>query len=223
MNGGGSATPGGVRDVMYVEVDEGRPSRPRRLGAALLDFPAPSGAALVALLAGVALLLRSERSHGLLAAAIHGFDLVVHEAGHPLFGLFGWRFLGALGGTLTQLTPPLVAAAVFWRRRQAASLATVVAWLGVNLVNVGEYAADARDRSLPLVNADASGHDWGNMLGALGLVEQGRAIGGALGALGWALQLLGPAWATLLWLRWRLEDAGPAGAGPRGPAQPSRR
>lgn len=196
----------GVGDVTSVEVDDERPNLPRRLGAALLAFPAPSGAAVVALLAGVALLLRSERSHGFMAAAIHGFDLVVHEAGHPLFGLFGWRFLGALGGTLLQLTPPLVAAAAFWRRRQAGSLATAVAWLGVNLVNVGEYAADAKDRALPLVNADASGHDWGNMLGALGLVEQGRAIGGAIGALGWALQLLGPAWAALLWLRWRLEE-----------------
>jgi hypothetical protein len=208
---------------MSVAVNEGRPKLARRLAAALLDFPAPSGAAVAALLAGVALLLRSERSHGLLAAAIHGFDLVVHEAGHPLFGLFGWRFLGALGGTLMQLTPPLVAAAVFWRRRQAGSLATVVAWLGVNLVNVGEYAADAKDRALPLVNADASGHDWGNMLGALGLVEQGRAIGGALGALGWALQLLGPAWAALLWLRWRLEVPGPDAPGRRGAAQLRRR
>jgi len=208
---------------MSVEANEGRPNLARRLAAALLAFPAPGGAALAALLAGVALLLRSERSHGLLAAAIHGFDLVVHEAGHPLFGLFGWRFLGTLGGTLLQLTPPLVAASIFWRRRQTGSLATVVAWLGVNLVNVGEYAADAKARALPLVNADASGHDWGNMLGALGLVEQGRAIGGAIGALGWALQLLGPAWAALLWLRWRLEVPGPADPERLGSAQPRRR
>ena len=195
---------------MDRESPEQPPRLPRRVVAALLAFPPPHGAAVAALLAGLALLLRSERTHGLLAAAIHGFDLVVHEAGHPLFGLFGWRFLGILGGTLLQLTPPVAAALVFWRRRQAASVATVVAWLGVNLVHVGEYAADARARALPLVNADASGHDWGNMLGALGLVEQGRAIGGVIGALGWALQLLGPAWAAALWLRWRLEERAPA-------------
>ncbi len=181
------------------------PGLPGRWAGALLGFPPPHGAAVAALLAGVALLLRSERSHGFLAAAIHGFDLVVHEIGHPLFGLFGWRFLAILGGTLLQLTPPLAAAVVFWRRGHAASVAVAVTWLGVNLVNVGQYAADARDRALPLVNADASGHDWGNMLGALGLVEQGQAIGGAIGALGWTLQLLGPAWAAALWLRGRLE------------------
>ena len=137
----------------------------------------------------MALLLRSERTHGFLAAAIHGADLVFHEAGHPLFGLLGWRFLTILGGTLLQLAPPLVAAVAFWRRRQPASLAVVVVWLGVNLVNVGQYAADAQARALPLLGADASGHDWWNMLRALGLLEQCHAIGGAIGGLGWALQV----------------------------------
>jgi hypothetical protein len=197
----------GERKRMIEEPAEPQTGLPRRVAAALLGFPPPRGAAVLALLCGLALLLRSEQGHGLLAAAIHGFDLVIHEAGHPLFGLFGWRFLAILGGTLAQLTPPVAAMVVFWRRGQPASVATMVTWLGVNLVNVGQYAADARARSLPLVNADASGHDWGNMLGALGLVEQGEAIGATIGALGWTLQLLGPAWAALLWLRWRLEQA----------------
>jgi hypothetical protein len=180
------------------------PSLPRRSVEALLAFPAPRGAAVAALLAGVALLVRSEQRHGFLAAAIDGADLVFHEAGHPLFGLFGWRFLMILGGTLLQLTPPVAAAVVFWRRGQPASLAAVLVWLGVNLVNVGRYAADAQARALPLLNADADGHDWWNMLRALGLLEQCHAIGGAIGLLGWALQALAPAWAAALWLRWRV-------------------
>ena len=189
---------------MSVEADEAARSLPGRWAGALLAFPAPSGASVAALLAGVALLLRSERTHGFMAAAIHGFDLMVHEAGHPLFGLLGWRFLTILGGTLLQLTPPLVAAVAFARRREAVSLAVVVAWLGVNLVNVGQYAADAQARALPLVNADAGGHDWWNMLRALGLLEQCHAIGGAIGAVGWVLQVAAPAWAAALWLRVRV-------------------
>ncbi len=186
-------------------IDEPAASLPRRWAEAVIDFPAPRGAAVAALLAGVALLLRSEQTHGFLAAVIHGADLVFHEAGHPLFGLFGWRFLTILGGTLLQLAPPVAAAVAFWRKRQPASLAVVVVWLGVNLVNVGQYAADAQARALPLLNADADGHDWWNMLRALGLLEQCRAIGAAIGGLGWALQALAPAWAAGLWLRWRLE------------------
>jgi hypothetical protein len=165
---------------------------------------------VLALTIGTALLARSELQGGVLAAVLDGFDLVVHEAGHPLFGLLGWRFLAILGGTLLQLTPPLVAAVVFWRRRQPASLAVAVAWLGVNLVHVGQYAADAQARALPLFNADASGHDWWNLLRALGLLEQCRAIGGALGGLGWALQVAGPAWAAGLWVRHRVGRPGRA-------------
>jgi hypothetical protein len=190
---------------MTTEAIRPAPGHPRRWVEALQAFPPPSGAAVAALLGGVALLLRSERTHGFLAAAIHGADLVFHEAGHPLFGLFGWRFLAILGGTLLQLAPPVVAAVAFWRRRQPASLAVVVAWLGVNLVNVGQYAADAQARALPLLGADASGHDWWNMLRALGLLEQCHAIGGAIGGLGWGLQVAAPAWAAALWLRWRLQ------------------
>jgi len=191
---------------MITEATRPAPDHPRRWAESLPAFPPPGGAAVAALLAGVALLLRSERTHGFLAAAIHGADLVFHEAGHALFGLLGWRFLTILGGTLLQLALPVAAAVAFWRRRQPASLAVVVAWLGVNLVNVGQYAADAQARALPLLGADASGHDWWNMLRALGLLEQCHAIGGAIGGLGWALQLLAPAWAAALWLRGRLES-----------------
>ena len=34
---------------------------------------------------------------------VNGFLTAVHEAGHTLFGLFGWRTLGILGGSLLQL------------------------------------------------------------------------------------------------------------------------
>ncbi len=193
---------------MIDEANLPMPGLPRRGVEALLAFPPPHGAVVAVVLAGVALLLRSERTDGFLAAAIHAFDLVVHEAGHPLFGLLGWRFLAILGGTLLQLTPPLAAAVAFWRRRQPASLAVAVVWLGVNLVHVGQYAADAQARALPLINADADGHDWWNMLRALGLLEQCRAIGGAIGGLGWALQVAAPAWVAGLWVRWRVGGPG---------------
>jgi hypothetical protein len=192
---------------VITQANRPAPGLPRWAIQAGWALPPPGGAAVAALLAGLALLLRSERTHGFLAAAIDGFDLVIHEAGHPLFGLFGWRFLAIFGGTLLQLTPPLVSAVVFGRRRQTASVAAVVVWLGVNLVNVGRYAADAQARALPLLNADADGHDWWNMLRALGLLEHCHAIGGAIGGLGWALQVLAPAWAAALWLRGRLAGA----------------
>ena len=43
-------------------------------------------------------------------------DLAIHEAGHPLFGIFG-EFIGYAGGTLMQLLVPAVFLGYFWRRR----------------------------------------------------------------------------------------------------------
>lgn len=172
-------------------------------------FPPPSGPSVLALVAGAALLARSQLDHGWLAAVVDGFDLLVHEAGHPILGLLGSRFLMFLGGTLAQLTPPLLVAAAFWVRRQPASFAVAVVWLGVNLVNVGRYAGDGEARILPLLAADADAHDWWNMLGMLGLRARAPAIGGTIAALGWALQAAAPAWAVARWLAPRLDAAGP--------------
>jgi hypothetical protein len=159
--------------------------------------------------AGTTLLARSQLTHGFLAAVVDGFDLVIHEAGHPLLGLFGWRFLMSLGGTLGQLAFPVAAAAVFGARRQPASFAVALVWIGVNLVNVGTYAADGEARRLPLLAADADGHDWWNMLGALGLRHQAPVIGGSIRALGWALEAAAPGWVVARWLGVRVGAATP--------------
>ncbi len=172
-------------------------------------FPPPSGPAVLALVAGATLLADSQRTHGVLAAVVDGFDLLVHEAGHPIFGLLGWRFLMFLGGTLAQLAVPAAAAAAFAARRQPASFAVALVWLGLNLVNVGTYAGDGQARLLPLLAADADAHDWWNMLGMLGLRARAPAIGGSIAALGWALQAGAPGWALARWLAARLDAAGP--------------
>jgi len=172
-------------------------------------LPPPSGAAVAALVAGTALLARSSVEHGWLAAVLDGFDLVVHEAGHPIASLLGSRFLMFLGGTAAQLALPAVVAVVFLRQRQSASFAVALVWLGFNLVNVGHYAADAEARALPLLAADADGHDWWNMLGRLGVRHHASLIGGTIGLAGWALQALAPAWCAAAWLRARLDAATP--------------
>ena len=196
---------------MITEATRPAPDHPRRWAEALPAFPPPSGAAVAALLAGVALLLRSERTHGFLAAAIHGADLVFHEAGHPIFGILGSRFLMFLGGTLGQLAFPVAAAVVFASRRQTASFGAAVVWIGLNLVNVGRYAADAELRVLPLLAADEDAHDWWNLLGMMGLRHHATLIGGAIAAAGWAAQVAAPAWVAWRWLSERGSGAPPAG------------
>lgn len=170
-------------------------------------FPAPSGAEAMGVALLAALLAWSHLTHGFLAAAVHGADLVFHEAGHPIFGLLGFRFLGILGGTLGQLAFPLAAAFGFARARRAASFAVAVVWIGVNLVNVGTYAADASARALPLLAPDLDSHDWWNMLGTLGVRDHCRGIGGTIQAAGWLLWIAPPAWALWRWARARRATA----------------
>jgi len=174
------------------------------------DWPRPAGWEAAALAGGAALLAISQADRGVLAAVVQGADLVFHEAGHVIFGILGLRFLMFLGGTLGQLAFPLVAAATFAVARRPAPLAAMLVWLGVNLVDVGTYAADAQVRVLPLLAPDRNAHDWWNMLGMLGVLPHAEGIGGAIQALGWALQGAAPGWALAL-LAAREEKPAPAG------------
>jgi hypothetical protein len=172
-------------------------------GAADDLLPAPAAWEVAALLAFAVVLAASRASRGLLAAIVSGADLVFHEAGHPILGVLGWPLLTYLGGTLAQLAMPAAAAVAFALRRRTAALAAVLVWLAFNLVDVGAYAADATDRALPLLAPDVGAHDWWNILGALGVRERCRAIGGAIAGAGWLIWAAAPAWAAWLWLRAR--------------------
>ncbi len=107
---------------------------------------------------------------------VDGVNLLLHEAGHPVFGIFGGEFVTALGGTLMQLLFPLAFAVHFGRARQPFAAAVSLAWLGESLFNVARYLADARARELPLVGGDGTQHDWAYLLGTLGLLESDQAI-----------------------------------------------
>jgi hypothetical protein len=52
-------------------------------------------------------------------------NLLFHEAGHPAVGLFSRR-LEVYGGTMGQLTFPVVLAVSFWRKGEAVSFAASV-------------------------------------------------------------------------------------------------
>jgi hypothetical protein len=164
----------------------------------------PPAAWQVAAVAAFALVLAASRArHGLLATILSGADLVFHEAGHPILGVLGSPLLTYLGGTLAQLAVPAAAAAAFARGRRTAAFVVALVWLAFNLVEVGAYAADAMDRALPLLAADADAHDWWNILGSLGVREHCRGVGAAIAGAGWTLWAAAPAWATWRWLRAR--------------------
>ena len=126
---------------------------------------------------------------------VDGANLLFHEAGHPLAGLFSER-LETYGGTLGQLVFPCVLAASFWRKGQALSFAGAVIWFFENWLNIGRYMADARRLELPLVGG--GDHDWNTIFSRWDVLQYDTRIATGVKTIGW-LGMLG----ACAWVGWR--------------------
>lgn len=126
-------------------------------------------------------------------------NLVFHEAGHPIFGLFGSETLGFLGGTLMQVLVPILVGGTFWRKRQALGTAVAAFWAGENGLNIARYMADARTQLLPLVGGGE--HDWATLFGQWGCLPQDTVIAGIVRGAGWLMMLGAWAWLARRWYR----------------------
>jgi hypothetical protein len=122
-------------------------------------------------------------------------NLVFHEAGHPIFGLFG-ETLGLYGGTLGQLVFPVVVLVVFLLRRESVPFALAGVWLFENFLNIARYMADARAQVLPLVGGGE--HDWTQIFSRWHVLSYDTRIAGFVRFLGWTGMV-----AMGLWLAWR--------------------
>lgn len=114
---------------------------------------------------------------------LDGFTLFVHEAGHPLFGIFG-EFMGFAGGTLMQLIVPAAFIVSFLRQGQPFSSALMWFWLGNSLLYCSVYSGDAQAQALPLFGAGDRIHDWNYMLGTTGLLWATPLVSGTFWLLG---------------------------------------
>ncbi|MBI4480825.1 MAG: hypothetical protein HY651_12450 [Acidobacteria bacterium] len=127
-------------------------------------------------------------------------NLIVHEAGHLLFGWLG-RTPGLWGGTLLELIVPAALAVYFAVHRQTTAAAFAAFFFFENFLYIAVYMADARAQQLPLVTVgdlEMGGHDWFLILAQLGLLHYDRSMAAAVKAAGW-LGMLG----TIGWLVWR--------------------
>ncbi len=144
------------------------------------------------LAAFLTLLLASER--GFVFGLDHA-NLLFHEAGHPLVGLFSHR-LETYGGTMGQLVFPVALAVSFWRKGQALAFAASAIWFFENWLNIARYMADARALELPLVGG--GDHDWNTIFTRWNLLQYDTQIAGTVSFLGWTGMTL-----AVLWVGWR--------------------
>jgi len=148
---------------------------------------------IIGLLALVALLVSDD--NGFIFIIDHA-NLLFHEAGHLIFGLFV-PTMGLYGGTLGQLAIPFVCGVAFWRQKSWVSVSVVLLWFFENFFSISRYVADARSQILPLVGGGE--HDWANILSRWGALQYDTTIATTLILLGWLGLFLTLAWTTYLW------------------------
>jgi hypothetical protein len=114
---------------------------------------------------------------------IDNVNLIFHEAGHPIFSIFG-SFVGALGGSLMQILIPLVIVIYFTNQRQPFSAAIVSMWLAQSIVNVSVYMGDAVKMRLPLLGGDSSIHDWNYIFSHLHILSMTDGVSYVIKCIG---------------------------------------
>lgn len=107
---------------------------------------------------------------------IDNADLVIHEAGHIFFYIFG-KFIYTAGGTLMQMILPSIIIWYFFRNHYRLGTQISMLWLGQNLINISVYAADAQAKKLHLLGGNKVYHDWAYMLGSLGITQYDAYVG----------------------------------------------
>jgi hypothetical protein len=144
-------------------------------------------------------LLQAARGTGVLLM----IDLVfvpIHEGGHLLFRFFG-EFIAVAGGTILQLSVPLMLAIWFIFHRQIPGTTFCVFFFFEQFLPIATYMADARAQELPLItvgDADYVIHDWAYLFGKLGVLEHDTQIAHAVRVIGWIGMI-----ATVAWMVWR--------------------
>ncbi len=116
---------------------------------------------------------------------IDNFLLIVHEAGHSIFGIFGWRFLTVLGGTLLQILLPFIIFAACWRAGSLYGAQFMLYITGFGWLSASGYAADAYEQKLPLIgNLPKSAHDYLNLLSDLNILNHYKTVAWIMFSIG---------------------------------------
>ncbi|WP_269540478.1 hypothetical protein [Cerasicoccus fimbriatus] len=126
-------------------------------------------------------------------------NLIFHEAGHWIFGVFGNELLMFLGGGLGQLLMPLILAGAFLiKNRDCYAAGLGLWWAGQSLVDTSIYINDARSLQLTLIGGhtgrEVDGHDWNNILTILDCLDQDIYIARTVLFIGRAIMVGGLLW-----------------------------
>lgn len=126
---------------------------------------------------------------------VDGINLLIHEAGHVVFSVFG-ETPALLAGPVLQLAVPFLITFQLWRRGESVPAAVSALWSAESLMYTAEYLADANRLALPLTSDHP--HDWHLLLDRAGALGSAEAIGltlhliasaAAIAAVWWTIRL----------------------------------
>jgi hypothetical protein len=127
-----------------------------------------------------------------------------HEFGHIFFMPFG-EFMMHFGGALFQAGLPLVLGGIFLvKNRDPFAAAVMLWWSAVAVIDTAPYVYDAQQPVHVLLTGrtgDDGAHDFIDVLGDLGLLSRGQAVGYAVHHFGVAMLVASFAWGA--WIVWR--------------------
>jgi hypothetical protein len=133
-------------------------------------------------------------------------NLVFHEGGHWILGIFGWDFLRVAGGTILQLAMPAICLGYFIEKDNYLGVCFTLFWIGENLINISLYAADAKVQALILITgmsgSEGGMHDWGYLFGAIGMTDYCVGIAQIIFFAGCWLMAFAPAWMVATFCRY---------------------
>jgi hypothetical protein len=105
------------------------------------------------------------------------FLLIVHEAGHTFFSIFGSRVITILGGSLNEILLPMLIVTYTIFNRYIKGTQFSLYLLGSAWFSLAFYAADGSQRQLPLIgNLGKESHDWYNLLYHFDMLESDMEI-----------------------------------------------
>lgn len=126
---------------------------------------------------------------------LDNLTLLVHEAGHSFFRIFGWRFLEILGGSLYQIILPFCIFLFAWIKEKRIIAQFSLFWLGFAWLDTAAYCADAYEQNLPLIgNLPKSSHDFLNILSELNILDMYSSIAWGMFTTGLIILVFGILW-----------------------------
>lgn len=115
----------------------------------------------------------------------------VHEASHIVFGFLPAIIVAAAGSIGEIVFGSLIVYAAFRAKSYFAGIFGML-WLMLAMTSAGNYMADARAQSMPLMGpSENPQHDWHFVFGQLGWLNADTFIGEAVKAAGMLIGLAG--------------------------------